>query len=273
MTQIKSNDRQAVEGTDGDSVTPTGRSTSPAVTGSTAKPSGGGHESRQSGSVAGHAGAADRPLGDRAPADRSPGDRAVLDHLRSEQSASVAELTAVLGVTPAAVRQRLTRLKAEGLVDRVLERGRRGRPGHRYRLTDEGERLAGDNYFDLAAVLWEEIRAVEDPAVRETLLARLAKRLANAYAGEVAGADLATRMQQLKRLMGAREVPFAVDETGDLPVITALACPYPDLAKQDRSICVMERMMMSEILGKQVELSECRLDGGGCCSFEPSSVG
>ena len=78
-------------------------------------------------------------------------------------------------------------------------------------------------------------------------------------------------MRYLQELMKEREVPFDVDESGGLPVLTALACPYPELAKQDRSVCAMERMMIAEVLGESVKLSEYRLAGGSCCSFEPTS--
>lgn len=199
-------------------------------------------------------------------------DSDLLDYLRRVESASVGDFAEFLGVTPPAVRQRLSRLMAEGLIDRVLERQARGRPSHRYRLTKKGERHAGDNYYDLAAILWDEIRQIEDREVRAGLLKRLAKRLADSYAGSVSTSDLPSRMRDLARLMSERQVPFEVDDSNGLPIITALACPYPDLAEHDRSICAMERMMMSEVLGEAVKLAECRLDGGGCCSFEPSSA-
>lgn len=197
-------------------------------------------------------------------------DRDLLDHLRRVESAGVGELCELLGVTAPAVRQRLGRLMAEGLIDREVEKQARGRPSHRYRLTKKGERQAGDNYYDLAAILWDEICQVSDNDVRSGLLKRLAKRLAESYAGSVSRADLPARMRDLARLMSEREVPFEVDETGELPTITALACPYPDLAEHDRGICSMEQIMMSEVLGEAIELSACRLDGGGCCSFSPS---
>ena len=68
-----------------------------------------------------------------------------------------------MGVTATAVRQRLQRLMAEGLIERHTERKGRGRPNHRYSLTEKGERSAGTNFSDLAVVLWEEIKAVDDP--------------------------------------------------------------------------------------------------------------
>jgi DeoR family transcriptional regulator, suf operon transcriptional repressor len=49
-----------------------------------------------------------------------------------------------------------------------------------------------------------------------------------------------------------------------------LACPYPELAMHDREVCTMEQMLISAALGEEVQLTGCRLDGQGCCSFEPS---
>lgn len=200
-------------------------------------------------------------------------DRELLDHLRRVESAGVSDLEAILGVTRTAVRQRLNRLMAEGLVQRAVEKQPRGRPSHRYSLTPKGERLAGDNYADLVEVLWQEVRAVEDPAVRRGLLKRLATRMAVFYADRVGSGALADRMRALCELMDEKEVPFEVDESGQLPVLTALACPYPDLAEHDRGVCAMERMMISEALGEPVHLTEYRLAGGVCCSFTPDGSG
>jgi predicted ArsR family transcriptional regulator len=87
----------------------------------------------------------------------------------------------------------------------------------------------------------------------------------------VSGDALGERMSSLSKLMGEREIPFEVNSSGTLPVLTALACPYPELAKLDRSVCTMEKLMLSEILGENVRLTECRLDGANCCTFTPSA--
>jgi predicted ArsR family transcriptional regulator len=175
-----------------------------------------------------------------------------------------------MGVTATAVRQRLARLMSDGLIHRQAERQARGRPNHRYSLTAKGEAHSGTNFGDLAIVLWEEVKAVEDPAVRRGLLKRIAERFVTKYQDHVSGDSLADRMASLARLMGEREIPFEVVASGQLPVLSALACPYPELAKQDRGVCTMEKIMLSEVLGENVRLSECRLDGASCCSFTPS---
>ena len=197
-------------------------------------------------------------------------DRAIIDLLRRHDSLSVAEMAEVTEVTATAVRQRLMRLMAQDMIERHAERTGRGRPVHRYSLTQKGLRDSGVNYADLAITLWNEIRAVKDPEFRRGLLQRISKRMAETYSSQVSGSSTAERMESLKELMGEREIPFDVETSGELPVLKARTCPYPELAAQDRGICAMERMLFSEMVGTGLRLSECRLDGDSCCTFEPS---
>ncbi len=97
-------------------------------------------------------------------------DKLMLDILRRNGAVTIATLVTEMGVTATAVRQRLQRLMADGIIQRQAEHKGRGRPNHRYSLTEKGERAAGTNFADMAAVLWEEIKSVEDPAVRRGLL-------------------------------------------------------------------------------------------------------
>jgi len=207
-------------------------------------------------------------------ATESLSDRTIVDYLRREGASKISDLVEFAGVTATAIRQRLNRLMDQGLVARQAEATGRGRPTHRYSLTAEGVQIGGDNYSDLAGVLWSEIRAVDDPDVRHGLLKRIVGRLAEVYRNQIVGTDLRERMESLVGLMQERDVPFEVTTTGDdqLPVLTALACPYPDLAEQDRSICSMEKMLFSEILGEGLRLSACRLDGENGCTFEASAA-
>ncbi|MEX0979068.1 MAG: AsnC family transcriptional regulator [Pirellulales bacterium] len=195
-------------------------------------------------------------------------DIGILDLLRKAEPLGVAELAKATGVTPTAVRQRLVRLMAGGLIDRELARAGRGRPRHRYGLTDKGRRQTGANFVDLALALWQEVRAIEDPQVRRGLLQRIAKTMAAMYSPQVTGSTTAERMHSVKGIFAERDVPFDVDESDSLPVLTAVACPYPELAEQDRSICALERMLFSELVGEGLRLTDCRLDGDQCCRFE-----
>ncbi len=197
-------------------------------------------------------------------------DSQVLDLLRRHGPLAIGDLTERMGVTRTAVRQRLARLIDTGLIQRGLGPSQRGRPSHRYSLTDEGHREAGHNFGDLAMALWREVRSVKDPEVRNGLLKRVAKSVAEMYADRVTATAPAERMQQVAELMSDRNVPFSREGTMELPVLTAWACPYPALAEEDRGICAMENMVFTELVGAKVKLSECRLDGGTCCRFQTS---
>jgi predicted ArsR family transcriptional regulator len=200
--------------------------------------------------------------------DLVPSDVTLLDLLRRCDSMSVAQLAELLEVTSTAVRQRLNRLMAQGYLKREATKGGRGRPSHRYRLTSQGRRQTGANFGDLAIALWEEIRSIDDIEVRRGLLKRLAKRLASTYADEVHGETLEDKMQVLCGIFEKRDIPMTVDRSSELPVLTALACPYPDLAEKDRSICSVEKMLFGELLGQDLKLTRCRLDEDGPCTFE-----
>ncbi|QDU97446.1 helix-turn-helix transcriptional regulator [Lignipirellula cremea] len=195
-------------------------------------------------------------------------DSEVLDLLRQNQSMTVNDLAAALEVTPTAVRQRLTRLLAQNYIARIATKVGRGRPSHHYSLTPQGRRTGGSNFADLAMALWDEIRQIAAPEIRRGLLERVSRRLATSYAAEIEGNTLTERMESVSSLFRQREIAFTVDRSGDLPILKALACPYPELAERDRSICAMESILFSELLGEKLKLTQCRLDGDACCTFE-----
>ena len=196
------------------------------------------------------------------------GDGNLMDLLRQRGAMSISELTLATEVTPTAVRQRLSRLMRDGMVAREISRGPRGRPGHRYRLTEKARRQTGTNFADLAMVLWEEIRAIKDPDVRRGLLSRVATAMASLYADAVPGNTLEDRMRCVAELFAQRRVPLAVESKGSLPVLIMQDCPYPELAEHDRGICAVESMLFSQLLKQDVHLSQCRLDGSNCCQFQ-----
>lgn len=197
-------------------------------------------------------------------------DFALINLLRQSGPQTVSGMTAAMGVTPTAVRQRLTRLMGQGMIERRTIKAERGRPSHRYSLTEKARRQAGSNFADLALVLWREMRSIKDSEVRRSLLKRISDALAASYRDRITGANLGERMEALEKLFEDRGVPLRIDRSVELPVLTVADCPYPALAEEDRGICAMEKMLFSELLDAPVRLSQCRLDGHTCCQFQAS---
>lgn len=194
-------------------------------------------------------------------------DGPIVELLRAGSALGIDELATRLGVTATAVRQRLQRLMESGIVERCRVARPRGRPAHAYSLTALGQRLGGDNFRDLALVLWREIRGVSDASLRRGLIARIGAALAAECRDRIAGTTPAERLHSLSAILGERDIHCSVED-GLLPVLVNYSCPYPDLAEQDRGICAVERHMLQDLMGADVRLTDCRLDGGNCCRFQ-----
>jgi len=202
-------------------------------------------------------------------------DRALLDLIRRGGPLSVVEMAASLGVTDTAIRNRLARLVGARLVERHAEHRGRGRPRHVYEVSVEAQKQLGQNYADLALVLWEELMStVEDRRLRRLLFARVTDRLAAIYRRQVSGPEWEGRLVQLTNVLHDRgvEAEVARDAGGLIPVLRQHSCPYYELAEADRAICALERKMFEKVLGRGLRLSQCRLDGDRVCDFQAKPV-
>ncbi|WP_286177696.1 helix-turn-helix transcriptional regulator [Rhodopirellula sp. JC639] len=202
-------------------------------------------------------------------------DRELLLAMRSGELYGIGELTEELSVTATAVRQRIERLLGRGMIDREKVVAGRGRPTYRYRITEQGKRITAADSTELAEAMWQELLSIEDPELRTRMLRSVATRLGREYAAQLdETAPLEERMRVLSRLLKSRRVVSDVISAGELPVLDINACPYPTLAdgSQDHSMCRLEEQVLSEALGKPVQLSQCRLDGDSCCQFSPAET-
>jgi DeoR family suf operon transcriptional repressor len=197
-------------------------------------------------------------------------DADVLNLLADSGPLAISDIGQHFSITRTAVRERLLRLMGEGLVDRELVRGGRGRPNYGYLLSPKARELAGNNFADLAAVLWQEVLRIEDSRRRQRVVRRIASALKALYADAIHGTTLKARMESLRELLEKRRVRCDVDTRGSVPTFTLRDCPYLDLAEVDGTVCQMETMLFSQLLGDEVVLSQCRLDGHACCQFRPN---
>jgi predicted ArsR family transcriptional regulator len=202
-------------------------------------------------------------------------DRILLDLIRRHGPLTVSEMGDRMGVTPTAVRNRLTRLVESGMVERQSEQGARGRPKHTYQASVAAHKQLGQNYADLAVILWDEMmRNVEDRKLRRFLFGRITERLAELYRAQVTGVEWERRLVQLGTILHDRGIETEVTrgDGGSLPVLKQHSCPYYELAEADRAVCAMERKMFEKVLGRGLRLSQCRLDGHRSCDFEAKPV-
>lgn len=198
-------------------------------------------------------------------------DRDFLEQLHKLGASTIQQICDASGVTATAVRQRLARLEGKGLVDRQAVREGRGRPHHVYALTTVALRSLGDNYSDLALILWKELMQIEEPEIRERVMNRIKQSLSRKYGSGLRNRSTMQRFLELKSALNERGFSVEVDGNGSLPVLRESNCPYHELASQDSSICELEKSVFEEVLGMKIERTQCCMDGHHSCEFVPVS--
>ena len=157
--------------------------------------------------------------------------------------------------------------------------------GEPFSVTWEGRAGVVQNGSDLATVVWEEVRLIEDKEVRAQVVRGIAKRLAAKYQAEIESNDskeltVKERAIAIAKFFEKRGIPVTVNSNDvqsnlesdsrrePFPIIQLHGCPYPGLSESDDLICEMEQGMFSELSGCEVELHRCNQDStSDCCSF------
>jgi len=194
-------------------------------------------------------------------------DQVVLQWLQQHGQATIQELCETLAVTATAIRQRLNRLQDMGLIDRETIRASRGRPHHAYVLTDAGRQQLGDNYAELALLLWEEIQQLDDPQLRARFFQRIEQQLAQRYGATVQGKSVEQRFEQLRNSLKDRGFRVEIETGAGLPILREMHCPYHKLAASDAEICRLEQRVFEQVLGVKLALTQSCRQGHGCCEF------
>ena len=109
--------------------------------------------------------------------------RAIMNLLKRQGPLDTSDVARALSLTPAAVRQQLSRLEEDGLLtheDAVREGPRRGRPRHVYSLTPAAEALYPKRYGDLTTELLGYLGGPDAARVDELFEQRRRRRVAGA---------------------------------------------------------------------------------------------
>lgn len=200
--------------------------------------------------------------------DRSSPAWQIIEHLKRRGSATIKELEDLLGVTTTAVRQQLNALQADGYVQRQRVHAGVGRPHHTYSITGKVHELFACHCDDLALTLLEEVYALEGKERAAQLLDRVGDRLAARYANSVRAELLQERVREMAGALSERGVLTEVSvDTDDVIVLHAYNCPYHDLAQDHRDICAMDEELLRKVLGTEVNLTSCIMDGHAGCRF------
>ena len=191
----------------------------------------------------------------------------ILDYLRRQGRATVKDLDGYLGLTSTGVRQHLTVLEREGLVEAHEERGHVGRPALVYQLTEQGDGLYPKKYDQLANIVLEEVRGLAGAQALQTLLRRAAVRFADSYRSRLEGKPLAERVTEATLIIRERGSEVDCVQDGGDWLIRQYTCPFPQVAQQNSCVCALDVEFVRQLVGADARLSTSLLRGDRACTY------
>lgn len=197
----------------------------------------------------------------------------ILEYLQRNSRATVKELGSLLGLTSTGIRQHLTVLERDGLVDAREERGRVGRPTLVYSLTEKADSLFPKTYDALASVLLEEIRSSHGNERLHELLRQVAERMAAPYTERMEGKPLAERVRETVVIMEEQGCIVDCRQEDTDYFIDEFTCPFPKVAQQDHAVCVLHVDFIRILTGADTRLTESLLRGQRACTHRIRGLG
>jgi predicted ArsR family transcriptional regulator len=191
----------------------------------------------------------------------------ILEYLQRNGRATVKELGKLLGLTSTGIRQHLTVLERDGLVDSSEERGRVGRPTLVYSLTDKADALFPKTYDELAGLLLEEVRASQGNQRLHELLNRVAERMAAPYGERVDGRPLPERVEETALIMEGQGCLVETRASDEEFFIDEFTCPFPKVAQDDPAICALHVNFVRILSGGDTRLTRSLLRGERACTY------
>ena len=196
----------------------------------------------------------------------------IVAELRQRGSASAAELAALFGLSPNAVRQQLVVLERDGLVEERAVRRGPTKPTLEFSLTAKADTLFPQQYDKmLAAVLREVKDQFGSPAV-ERIFDAIAQRAVERTKTRVTASDAEGKVAQLTQVLRDRGVvaEYSLVDGGFL--LQEHTCPYSGVVKDHPEVCSVIHQVIDETIGGEHEQIESLANGGKSCTFQLKGV-
>lgn len=194
--------------------------------------------------------------------------RVLLRALKEFGEARADQLAQKLGLHVSGVRQHLSSLEAEGVVEHRVIRSQRGRPKFVYGLSHFGRELFPRAYSAFANQMLEFVEE-EDAELQGRLFGTFARKRAERVAPRLAGKSLAARVRELGNILDEDGYEASVQKvTGGYRIIER-NCAVFDVAQRFHQVCMSELEFLRRVL-PDAEVNRVRhlIGGDTFCAYE-----
>jgi predicted ArsR family transcriptional regulator len=191
----------------------------------------------------------------------------ILEFLRIEHTATVAEIARTLNLTGAAVRYHLAQLENEGKIEfsAVTRQDEPGRPAQIFRLSDS---LRPNFLGGLSSALLEiQLSSVEPDKIEEIWI-ELARRIAGK---DIVSTSLPRRLTEAVQELNRMNYRARWEAGAKGPRVLFHNCPYAAIWPRFPGLCQMDRRILERLTGREmIQTATMDFIGGGhpTCIFE-----
>ena len=191
----------------------------------------------------------------------------ILQLLKMRSSMTVNQLTEALHISAMGVRQHLTILEEEGLVEYHSEKHGRGRPHHLYSLTDNANSLFPTTYANFAVGLMHEVAKFNGPGFINKVFRSRMKSQLQMYQERLDSKDLVERIKELARIRDEEGYMARFDENDTDYLLVEHNCPIAAIAQEYPHVCEIELGLFRQSLGTKVHRVEHLMQGSHRCCY------
>lgn len=195
--------------------------------------------------------------------------REILVLLKQSGGMTVEQLSQALGISAMGVRQHLSILERDGLVEMIKKRGGMGRPAHIYFLTTRGDEAAFPRHYDaLAMTILEAISEIAGEDKVDAVFKQRQEWTEERLAPRMAGKPVAERVNELSQI---QQENGYMTEAGERPegghYLIEHNCTIAQISRKYPIACRLELELFRKLLGTGVERTQCIAEGGTRCTY------
>lgn len=192
--------------------------------------------------------------------------------LKNKMGLSINEIASTLSISRNAVQQHFIPLENNGYLEKGSFKKTGGRPVRLFILTEQGINCFPKQYAWFSELILADLKEEMGRNAFQRYLQKLGASLSEKLMPQFEGKSLEQRMRLLVEVMEDLGYQAKIKQPAENEgaVIEAYNCIYHDLAQKYEEICELDKVLISTLLDKDIELVECMAKNGHACRFRIS---
>ncbi len=189
---------------------------------------------------------------------------------KNKKGLTIPELIDRLDISRNAVKQHLTSLEKNNLIQTGALHKTAGRPLQSYMLSDEGKERFARKYSWFAQVLLESLRTEKGEKGLSKFLEKIGSSISAQYLPDLKKLKTKDRVNKVAKILselGYEAEALSSKDKTEISKLEISNCVFQHLANSCPEICSFDLALLSNLTGQKIEQQSCIARDGNVCSF------